>query len=161
MEKIRRRFWNKVNVRNISECWKWLAGSRNGYGCFYLVDKMYKAHRISYMLTFGEFSTKDLILHKCNNRLCVNPFHLYVGNKGNNADDCMGTIGRHPRWYKGELWLIRKLSLRINQSVIGKVFKVNQSTISDILGNKRYPSKESIARNYESLKFKSEVTYQI
>lgn len=46
------------------------------------------AHRISWFLKFGELPNPPLcILHKCDNRKCVNPDHLFIGDKKDNAVD--------------------------------------------------------------------------
>lgn len=140
-----KRFWSKVDIKNDDECWEWKAakyGKYAGYGYFWLDDRMQRAHRVAYKLTYGDFDESKLICHKCDNPGCCNPKHLYIGDKGTNATDCKGKIGRLPRWYEGELWLIRHLHNKgIIQKDIGRMFRVNQSTISDILNDSNYPSK--------------------
>ena len=79
------RFWKKV--QKTDTCWLWTAGSRgNGYGCIKYKGKVHDAHRFVWFLTHGSFS-KKWILHKCNNRKCVNPEHLYEGTPKQNFDD--------------------------------------------------------------------------
>ena len=142
-----KRFWAKVDIRDKDDCWEWKAGKGgkySEYGMFWnsSLGRMENAHRMSYRLTYGEILSTDIICHKCDNPGCVNPNHLYLGDKCSNAADCKGNIGRISRWYEGELWLIRRIYSRgIKQHIISRMFKVNQSTISDILKDLNYPYK--------------------
>jgi len=80
-----KRFWDKVEKTNT--CWNWVGGSRgNGYGCIKYQKKVYDTHRFVWFLTKGVFP-KQWILHKCNNRKCVNPDHLYEGTPKENYED--------------------------------------------------------------------------
>ena len=73
-------------------CWNWIASmTTSGYG--QLRDRNTgmptSAHRISYMQNVGGIPYGMFVLHKCNNKRCVNPDHLYVGTKSQNAYDCV------------------------------------------------------------------------
>ncbi len=90
------RFWNKVDKTD--GCWNWKAGLRSkstGYGAFKFNKKIVDAHRMSWFLTYGYFP-KNLVCHKCDNRLCVNPTHLYEGTFRDNAKDMWLRGGRIP-----------------------------------------------------------------
>ena len=87
------RFLNKVNKTN--SCWLWTASKNNsGYGEFNLNKKMVKAHRVSWLLTFGEIPEGMCCLHKCDVRECVNPEHLFLGSNADNMADKKAK-GRH------------------------------------------------------------------
>jgi hypothetical protein len=90
------RFWNKVNIPSLSDCWEW-QGSKNkhGYGHFKYKRKTHRAHRISWTLIKGEIPEGMCVLHRCDNRLCVNPFHLFLGTNQDNMDDKMKKNRHH------------------------------------------------------------------
>lgn len=72
-------------------CWPW-TGSKapNGYGQF---DKII-AHRFSWTLVHGDIPEGLCICHRCDNRGCVNPAHLFLDTQQNNIRDCVSK-GRH------------------------------------------------------------------
>jgi len=81
-------FWNKVNVRGVKECWEW-QGSRNssGYGYSMLMGEWTGVHRISWILANGQIPQGRHILHRCDNKVCCNPNHLYCGTQVDNMAD--------------------------------------------------------------------------
>lgn len=94
------RFWSRVNVRARSDCWEWL-GSKNdeGYGRVRWPDGSRKspvvgAHRVAFEIARGGIPSGMLIRHTCDNPTCVNPEHLLIGTKADNASD-MVLRGRH------------------------------------------------------------------
>ena len=82
------RFWSKVDVRDVDDCWEWLGGkTRGGYGEFFFEGSVRRAHRVAWMLEKGEIPEGSLILHSCDNPACVNPAHLSIGSHVDNAAD--------------------------------------------------------------------------
>jgi hypothetical protein len=87
-------FKRKSKVDPVTNCWNWLgARTTNGYGCLTVPERKRKnAHVIAYKNLVGH--TSLFILHKCNNKLCVNPAHLYAGTlKDNSADMRAAKVG--------------------------------------------------------------------
>jgi hypothetical protein len=82
------RFWSKV-VRS-DGCWNWSAAhSRDGYGAFLVGGMARRAHRLAYEDAHGPIPPGLSVLHRCDNRTCVRPSHLYVGTAGDNARDAV------------------------------------------------------------------------
>lgn len=89
------RFWAKVRRLSDGDCWNWL-GARvtAGYGQFRVNGSLYYAHRYSYEIHYGPVPDGMFICHGCDNPLCVNPLHLFVGTQSDNMID-MWNKGRH------------------------------------------------------------------
>jgi hypothetical protein len=91
------RFLEKV--QKTENCWNWTASTTSaGYGkigegghCGRILD----AHRVAYELFVGAIPEGKCALHHCDNKLCVNPSHLFLGTQKDNVDDSV-TKGRHP-----------------------------------------------------------------
>ena len=138
----KKRFWDKVGSDEWSsnECWEWKASlNRKGYGQFRIEGKVYKAHRVSWVIHFGDIPLETLVLHKCDNSKCVNPEHLFLGTHMDNRIDAINKgRARISTLYEGEAWLIRKLwdSEKLSFSEIGKMFKCSRYTIGNIIAGR-------------------------
>ena len=105
------------------------------------------AHRLAYERHFGPIPPGMCVCHRCDNRSCVNPEHLFLGTKKENTQDAVKK-GRMPRGVKSclakltepEVAEIRKRYVPwVTTSVqLAKEYGVSRSTILRIIHNQRY-----------------------
>jgi hypothetical protein len=93
--KYEERFWLKVEKdANDRGCWEWRASTEStGYGQVHINGSDTQSHRYSWKVHNGD-PGEQWVLHKCDNRLCVNPDHLYLGDASDNMDDMWERSGR-------------------------------------------------------------------
>lgn len=135
-------------------CWVWTSTiDPDGYGRFGLrigtKVKSYLAHRVVYFLHKGACMDSSVLLcHTCDNRLCVNPAHLFEGNHEANQKD-MSDKGRSTwgdksglsKWTNEEVKEIRRRHNQgETQASLRREFKMSKSNMSYII-NKRTFSK--------------------
>ena len=103
-------FWKHVNKngpvinKKLGRCWNWTGGTykKDGYGQVHYQGAAFVASRLAWTLERSEIPPDTLVCHKCDNRLCVRPSHLFLGKPKDNTTDMMNK-GRH----KGGLDYIR------------------------------------------------------
>ena len=153
------RFMSKVAPPDANGCWNWM-GAQNGrgYGQFHFDGKTRQAH---WFLLHVKPSCGEEACHKCDNRLCVNPDHIFIGTRSDNMRDCVRK-GRHkctsfPNagklrkvWHRGESNHASKLTEEdaalirgigkgpIPQNILAKHFGVSLNVIGGIWSGKRW-----------------------
>lgn len=157
------RFWTKVAIKaEYNLCWEWLAAKGDKYGNFKLNGKGIPASRASYILTFGEIEKGLIVCHKCDNPICVNPNHLFLGTYSDNQQD-MIIKGREKRAYgvkSGTSKLSEKDIIDIKRlrndgvkvSDISKKYPVNVRQIFRILSGERWSFKTERKPKTEDLR---------
>jgi hypothetical protein len=151
-EMTKTQFLNNT-VENSFGCWIWQKATKkckrgtHNYGWLTFKGKQTTAHRASYQLFVGEIPKGKCVCHKCDNPICVNPDHLFVGSQKDNVNDMIQKnrkwIGVSIRKKDGkparaklsdtDIAKIRLLRLAgLTQKEIGARFGVSQGCISQL-----------------------------
>lgn len=71
------RFWARLRSNPNTGCWEWQGAKHNhGYGVLNVKRRVIYAHRVAYMVTFGDIPGGTELDHLCRNPACANPAHL-------------------------------------------------------------------------------------
>jgi hypothetical protein len=141
------RIMNSIGMIDDGGCWVWSRATSAGYGSMTICGRSQRAHVVAWSISRRQTVPKGMcVCHSCDNPLCVNPDHLFLGTRSDNMND-MVSKGRHggpPPSLSGEdnpasrltsekVDQIR-LALRRGevQQRIADRFGVSQSTISKI-----------------------------
>ena len=141
-------FWSRM-TRKDNGCLEWTGAiNGNGYGGLSMRrfgKRPIGAHVAAYMLKVGPVPNGMQVCHKCDNRACCEPSHLFLGTQSENLTDMVakGRDRHSPRfgienpnaklpWDEiCEARLLRKCGFA--QQWIADLFGVSQSSISSIL----------------------------
>lgn len=89
-QSIEDRFCKNINKLGDDSCWNWTASTgSHGYGTLSVNGSPKTTHRIAWELANGPIPNGMHVLHRCDNRLCCNPTHLFLGTNLDNIHDRM------------------------------------------------------------------------
>lgn len=140
---------------DIKQCWHWRGGREpQGYGTFDLSNGMTaKAHRVAYVIHYGEDIPEMLTRHNCDNPPCCNPHHLQKGTDLDNSHDARdrgrlrpnptNTHARGSKVAKAKLTEDQVLEIRrlhdecsISQKRLAEIYGVKGCTIHNVVRRK-------------------------
>ena len=139
---ILERFSEKWILHPYTGCWIWTGCSSRSYGQISHQGRLKKAHRVSYELYVGPVPEGEgyhgtCVCHVCDNTLCVNPAHLFLGTHSDNVRDMV----EKDRQAKGEKLGMSKLTesdviaIRADsraERVIAADYPINRSTVGAV-----------------------------
>lgn len=142
----------RSRVHESPTCWAWVGAapsSGDGYGFFSIGPRSERAHRVAYALHHrAEIPRGMFVCHTCDNRLCVNPAHLFLGSAtDNNRDRAKKGRSGIRRGEKNHGAKLTDASAReiaalygmgnIKQSDLARRYGVSQATVSKIVLGQR------------------------
>lgn len=122
-------------------CWLWSTHvNARGYGRIWDGSKVVSAHRLSYELHSGPIPPGIFVCHRCDEPICVNPDHLFLGTHAENVADCKakgrtrkGIHHKSAKLTEDAVRMIREaIAIGDRQVDIGNRFGVSQKCVSMI-----------------------------
>jgi len=141
---VAERFWSKVNKAEHG-CWGWKTGlDGSGYGQFWLNGRNVRAHRVAYELEIEPIPDGQLVCHRCDNRACVRPAHLFAATNAENMADMAhkkrtrpqcGELNASARLTEVDVLAIRRLwaARSMSQTRLAKQYGVSRGAITGVI----------------------------
>ena len=117
------RFMMKVVINKENGCWEWngCLNRIDGYGQFWFDKHLVTTHRFSYEFFKGQIPKGLHVLHRCDNRKCCNPAHLWLGtNQDNHIDKVLKVRQWNQKLTKEDVIEIRKRKAIVTGKQIGR-----------------------------------------
>jgi len=149
-----RRFWRKVEKSDA--CWRWLGRPMTvGYGYFGRSEAGVKvdgyAHRMSWEIHYGSVPDGLCVLHRCDNRMCVNPAHLFLGTRTDNQADAAakGRLPHGDRHWATKISeelipvIMARLEAGETQVAVARDYGVSRQAVTNLVLRRRKSMKEA------------------
>ena len=157
------KFWRKIDINGPDDCWNWLEArskrtKKSGCCVYGRLDifggKNVYAHRVAYYIAYpGSVTLRRgdglFVLHHCDNSLCCNPRHLYLGTHNDNMRDMVvrkrhkyahSTKSPRAKLSEDDVRWIRFLyqTRRANKKALALLLDVSIPTIKGALSGRHY-----------------------
>lgn len=145
------KFWRNVNMEYKDECWEWRGSVARGYGVVNFGPEWASlAHRVSYHLREDD-PGEQYVLHQCDNKKCVNPNHLYLGDQSKNMEDAKdrgqiksGEQHPHSKLSEKDVSQIRKMaSAGYTHEDIAEEYGIVRPHITNIINGVKWSSTDT------------------
>lgn len=136
---IAQRLYAKLLINDLLECWNWQAGTNGGgYGRMRVSGKHKPTHRIMWDLVYGDIPLEMHILHRCDNKACCNPTHLFIGTRSDNMADMVKKGKQAHRISDDDVRAIRSLDKQgVGLVDLSVKFDISTSHIYKIITRRR------------------------
>ena len=144
---LEQRFWARVdrNGKQVphmaTRCWAWTGAKTNEYGSVPtgVTKQWLYAHRFSYELHYG--TPNGMVCHRCDNRECCNPEHLYDGDASSNMQDVVDrNLNYVPASRKVSAELVAEMKSLVAEGqtyrAVGRKFSVSDVTVRNWVSGK-------------------------
>lgn len=147
---IKDRILSSIQIDPNTECWEWNKSlDYTGYARMILPDKSkVLVHRASYVEFVGKIPLNMQVCHKCDNRKCCNPNHLFLGTAKDNAHDrdSKGRTARHfgtknpnSKLTEQEVRNIKFLvNMGISRKSLSEIYNIGVRHVGDLVNGKRW-----------------------
>lgn len=130
------RFWDNTQAKE-SGCLEPTTahGSPNGYKMTKRGGCSIMSHRYAYTLAIGPIPEGLYACHKCDNRACCNPEHIFIGTQSDNLIDSLRKGRRPTKLQDHDVVAIRKeyAAGRITLKALGEKYFVGETIIHNIV----------------------------
>lgn len=154
VEKAKDRMLSKRFIDD-NNCWNWTGHTNGIYGDLTINGRRIKIHRLSAHIWLDfDLDSEFYVCHHCDNTLCFNPDHLFVGTQKDNLRDCVnknrqqrckGKNHSQVKLTEEDVYTIRYLysimrngERKYSRRRLGNVFNVTKSAIQGVVTGKNW-----------------------
>lgn len=146
-----------------SGCLIWRGKKKKGYSWIRYRGREYLGHRLIWKSLNGDIPNSTMVCHKCDEPLCINPEHLFLGDAKANVADMLskgrafwqyrrdGIVGhKGSRLTEKEYeWMFLSKEIGLTNSQIGRILGHNAKWVQEVLNGKTFKHKFKITHKPE------------